>query len=191
MKNMIATLCLALLLTGCNTMKLEDFSDKQPVLVLEDYFAGETRAWGIFEDRFGNLRRQFVVDINGTWQGGVLTLDERFVYSDGETDRRVWRITKTGPGAYEGTADDVVGTAEGRASGNALSWRYTMDLKVGDGSWRVQFDDWMFLQPDGILINRARVSKWGFELGEVTLFFSKDPARTAAWQAPTLKVISE
>jgi hypothetical protein len=191
MKNTIATLCLALLLTGCNTMKLEDFSDTQPVFVLEDYFAGETRAWGIFEDRFGNLRRQFVVDINGTWQGGVLTLDERFVYSDGETDRRVWRITKTGPGAYEGTADDLVGTAEGRARGNALSWRYSMDLKVGDGSWRVQFDDWMFLQPDGILINRARVSKWGFELGAVTLFFSKDPARTAAWQAPTLKVISE
>ena len=56
-----------------------------------------------------------------------------------------------------------------------------MDLKVGDGSWRVSFDDWMFLQPDGVLVNRARVKKWGFEIGEVTLFFTKpQPAVQAA-----------
>jgi hypothetical protein len=31
----------------------------------------------------------------------------------------------------------------------------------------------MYLQPDGVLINRATVSKFGFKVGEVTLFFSK------------------
>ena len=89
MRNIIAALSLALLLTGCNTMKLEDFSDTKPEFVLEAYFAGETRAWGIFEDRFGNLRRQFVVDITGTWNGQELVLDERFAYSDGETARHL------------------------------------------------------------------------------------------------------
>ncbi|MEL0112654.1 MAG: DUF3833 domain-containing protein, partial [Rickettsiales bacterium] len=141
---------------------------------LEDYFQGRTRAWGIFEDRFGNLRRQFVVDITGTWDGRELVLDERFDYSDGEQDRRIWRIVKTGPNTYEGRADDIVGVATGEASGNALNWRYDMDLKVGDGSWRVHFNDWMFLQPSGVLLNRARVSKFGFEIGVVTLFFAKE-----------------
>jgi hypothetical protein len=155
-------------------MKPTDFKDTAPKLVLEEYFAGRTQAWGIFEDRFGMLRRQFTVDIAGHWDGRELVLDERFRYSDGERDRRVWRITKTGAHRYEGRAGDVVGTAEGNAYGNALNWRYDMDLKVGDGTWRVHFNDWMFLQPDRVLINRARVSKFGIEIGEVTLFFMKD-----------------
>jgi hypothetical protein len=155
-------------------MKPTDFRDTAPKLVLEEYFAGNTWAWGIFEDRFGTLRRQFTVNITGSWDGRELVLDERFRYSDGERDRRVWRITKTGEHAYEGRAGDVVGTAQGVSYGNALNWRYDMDLKVGDGSWRVHFNDWMFLQPNRVLINRARVSKFGFEIGEVTLFFTKD-----------------
>jgi hypothetical protein len=154
-------------------MKPTDFKESTPALVIEDYFAGETRAWGLFEDRFGTLRRQFTVDITGTWDGDQLVLDERFRYSDGETDRRVWTITKTGPHTYEGRADDVVGAASGEAYGNALNWRYDMDLKVGDGNMRVHFNDWMFLQPSGVLLNRARVSKFGFEVGEVTLAFMK------------------
>ncbi len=44
----------------------------------------------------------------------------------------------------------------------------------------MSFDDWMFLQPDGILINRAKVRKWGFELGSVTLFFRRDEAAAHA-----------
>ena len=72
------------LLGACQSMKIEDFEGATPRLVFEDYFAGETRAWGIFEDRFGNLRREFKVDIAGTWDGRLLTMVEDFVYSDGD-----------------------------------------------------------------------------------------------------------
>ena len=75
-------------------MKPSDFSKAEPLLRIEDYFVGQTRAWGIFEDRFGNLRRQFDVDIQGSWDGEALVLDERFRYRDGETDRRIWTIKK-------------------------------------------------------------------------------------------------
>lgn len=167
-------LIVALILSGCTNMKVEDFSGATPQLRLEEYFLGKTHAWGIFEDRFGTVRRQFSVTIDGSWDGSVLTLDEHFVYSDGETDRRVWRITKVDAETYHGRADDIVGIAVGRTAGNALNWRYDMDLKVGDRTWRVHFEDWMFLQEDGVLINRARVSKLGITLGEVTLFFMKE-----------------
>ncbi|MEX2311790.1 MAG: DUF3833 domain-containing protein [Rhodospirillales bacterium] len=155
-------------------MKPVDFKNATPRLVIEDYFNGKTRASGMFEDRFGNLRRQFTVDITGTWDGDALVLDEHFLYADGERDRRVWTITKTGPNTYQGHADDVIGSATGQAYGNALNWRYEMDLKVGDGTLRVHFNDWMFLQPSGMLLNRARVSKLGVEIGTVTLAFVKD-----------------
>ena len=174
MKARLSAVLMALtVLSGCTSMKPTDFKNAEPNLVLEEYFAGNTRAWGIFEDRFGRLRRQFTVDIMGTWDGRELVLDERFRYGDGEDDRRVWRITKTGAHDYEGRAGDVVGTATGVAYGNALNWRYDMNLKVGDGTWRVHFNDWMFLQPNRVMINRARVSKFGIEIGEVTLFFMK------------------
>ena len=75
---------------GCSTMKPSDYAGTEPRLDLFDYFAGETRAWGIFQGRSGELKRQFTVDITGTWNGQELVLDERFAYSDGERDRRVW-----------------------------------------------------------------------------------------------------
>ncbi len=163
-------------MTGCDTMKPEDFADTEPTLVLEEYFLGRTLAWGIFEDRFGKLRRQFVVDIEGTWDGETLTLDEHFAYADGEKDRRVWRIRRLGEHSYEGRADDIIGVATGHAYGNALNWAYDLDLKMGERSLKVHFNDWMWLQPGGVLVNRATMSKWGFTLGEVTLFFRKAEA---------------
>jgi hypothetical protein len=173
MLRLVSVVIALLLIGGCSKMKPIDFKDSEPELTLEDYFLGATRAWGLFEDRFGKVRRQFVVDIDGSLDGDVLVLDERFLYNDGETDRRVWRIRKTGDHSYEGRADDVIGVATGEAYGNALNWRYNMDLKVGDGTLRVHFNDWMFLQPSDVLLNRAKVSKFGIELGEVTLVFMK------------------
>ncbi|WP_229721826.1 DUF3833 domain-containing protein [Marinobacterium nitratireducens] len=154
-------------------MRIEQFRDARPQLRLEQYFDGRVLAWGWFEDRFGQVRRQFFVEIDGQWDGRELVLDEAFSYSDGETDRRVWIITPDGAGGYSGRAEDIVGTARSETAGNALNWRYRMDLKVGDSHWRVSFDDWMLLQGDGVLLNRARVSKWGLTVGEVNLFFLK------------------
>lgn len=173
MKTLIGSLLITLLLTGCSSMKPHDFKESQPKFVLFDYFKGKTSAWGIFEDRFGNVRRQFQVDIEGLVEGNELTLDERFQYSDGEKDQRIWRIRKTGDQTFEGEADDVIGTAKGEVQGNSLHWTYHLNLKVGDSSYKVHFDDWMFLQPGGVLINRAKVSKWGIDIGYVILFFKK------------------
>ena len=170
---------LTLVMTGCGGMKPEDFAGREPRLLPEVYFAGQTRAYGLFVDRFGDLQRQFVVDIEGTWDGETLTMDESFRYDDGETERRVWRIVKIGAHAYEGRADDVIGVAEGKAYGNVLNWRYRLALKVGDSVWNVNFDDWMFLQDDQVVINRAEVTKFGFKLGEATIVFNKLSSRAA------------
>ena len=177
------TLGAILLLSGCDNMKPIDFKDAEPKLVIEKYFDGKTQATGIFEDRFGDLRRQFTVDIDGAWDGRELILDERFEYSDGETDRRIWKILKTGDDTYEGRAGDIIGTAEGTAYGNALNWSYDMDLKIGDSTIQVHFNDWMFLQPNGVLLNRAHVSKLGIEIGTVTLAFTKEKPSELAFDA--------
>jgi hypothetical protein len=72
-----------------------------------------------------------------------------------------------------GKADDVVGEALGESSGNALNWAYTLALPVDDTIYNVQFDDWMYLVNSKVMLNKAKMSKFGIELGEVTLSFYK------------------
>ena len=171
----VLVLISALLITGCGAVDISRYENNQPKLDLVSYFSGNTRGWGIVQDRSGKLLRQFVVDIQGTVdENNILTLDEDFTWSDGETSRRVWKITPEGEFSYVGTAEDVVGEATGKLSGNALNWNYVLTVKSKDSSWDIRFDDWMFLQPDGVLINRARMSKFGFRVGEVIIAFQKN-----------------
>jgi len=161
------------LITGCTSMKVQDYAHTQPKFDLFNYFEGKTEAWGQFQDRFGTLKRRFKVSITGTVEGNVLTLDERFIYDDGEKQTRIWTITQTEDGHYIGTAEDVIGQAKGLSAGSVLNWSYTLALPIGERVVNVQFNDWMFLQDNTTMINRAEVSKWGIRLGEVTLFFKK------------------
>lgn len=163
------------LISGCSSVKIQDYQNEKPQLNLFDYFKGKTFAQGQFQDRSGKVLRRFTVDIFGTVEGNKLTLDERFVYNDGEKQKRIWTITKTAQGQFIGKADDVIGEALGESAGNALNWRYTLDLPYKDSSIHVQFNDWMFLHTDSTMMNRASITKWGFNVGEVTLFFSKNP----------------
>jgi Protein of unknown function (DUF3833) len=163
-----------LLLAGCaNAPTPGDYARETPTLDLRSYFNGPLTAHGLFTDRSGKVVRRFTVKITGTWTGNEGVLDEDFTYSDGEKQRRVWRLTDLGEGRFSGRADDVVGVAVGQAAGNALNWRYTLALPVDGRVWHVQFDDWMVLMDQRVMLNRAVMSKFGITLGEVTLAFSK------------------
>lgn len=175
-KTNIFVLFLSILtLSGCTAVKVQDYQNLNPELRIEEYFQGQSKAWGVFQDRFGKVRRNFVVDINGTWDKdkNTLTLVEDFDYSDGETEQRIWTIEKTGDNTYTGSADGVVGEAQGISSGNAFNFKYTFDLPVEGKNWRVTFDDWMYLQDENVLFNKATIKRWGIRLGDVYIFFDK------------------
>jgi hypothetical protein len=129
----------------------------------------------MFQDRSGKVVKRFSVVILCSWKDNVGTLDEDFTYSDGTKQKRLWTIRKNADGQYIGTASDVVGEAIGITAGNALRWKYVLALPVGDKVYNVNFEDWMFLMDDKVMLNRAEMSKFGFKLGEVTLSFNKRP----------------
>ena len=156
-------------------MDVTQYKNNEPKFLLEEYFVGETTAYGVFEKRSGEVVNQFKVKINGTFEDNMLTLVEDFEYLNGKVEQRIWKIRKLPDGQYEGTTNGVIGVAKGRVSGNAFNWQYVFDTPVGDTSYNLKFDDWMFLQDDGVLINRAHVTKWGFNVGSVTLSFDKVP----------------
>lgn len=162
----------AFALAGCATVDVADYSSERPVLDLARYFDGTVDGWGMFQDRSGRVVKRFQVRIDASWDGNTGTLDEHFEYSDGTKERRVWTLVKDGD-RYTGTAGDVVGTAQGRAAGNALHWTYTLALPVDGRTWHVDMDDWMFLVDATTLLNRTTMSKFGVKVGEVTLAFRK------------------
>jgi len=175
----LARLALALAaattLTSCANVDPLAYRAERPVLDLREYFSGTIDGWGMFQDRSGRVQRRFTVVIRAEWQGDTGTLDEDFVWSDGERQKRVWTLRRLGDGRYTGTAADVVGEAQGRAAGNAFQWRYTMALPVDGRVFHVDFDDWMFLIDERVMLNRAVMSKFGVRLGEVTLSFTRRP----------------
>ncbi|MCB1926556.1 MAG: DUF3833 domain-containing protein [Rhodocyclaceae bacterium] len=156
-------------LGACGSVDVGHHAGEQPTLELSRYFDGTVDAWGLFQDRSGAVVKRFRVTIEGRWSDGHGVLDERFVYSDGSRQQRVWRIEALGGGHYRGRADDVVGVAFGETAGNALRWRYVLRLPVDGREYDVSFDDWMFLIDERVLINRSVMRKFGIRLGEVTL----------------------
>ena len=163
----------ALGLTACASKGVEQYRAEQPALDLKTYLNGTLDAWGMFQGRSGEVQKRFHVVIDARWTGDTGVLDEHFTWSDGTTSRRVWTLRRQPDGRYLGTADDVVGEAIGEVAGNALRWRYVLALPVDGKVYHVDFDDWMVLIDDKVMLNRSRMSKWGFYLGEVTLSFTR------------------
>ena len=142
-------------LAGCAGPRVSDYAAETPTLDLARFFDGTVNAHGVFTDRSGAVVKRFGVVMTCRWQGDEGVLE------------------KHANGRYSGTADDVVGVAEGQASGNAFNWRYTLRLSSGGKLVEVQFDDWMYLMDERVMLNKAVMSKFGIRLGEVTLAFYK------------------
>lgn len=169
----VCTLLLCLALASCSGVDVRSYSQEKPTLALREFFEGRVEAWGIFQKRSGEVAKRFHVLINGHSEGSKLILDESFTYSDGTKQKRVWTLTPDGPGQWRGTAGDVVGEARGETAGNALRWRYVLRLPVDGKEYDVELDDWMYLMDGKTLINRSYMSKFGVEVGQITLVFRK------------------
>ena len=154
-------------------MKLNQFKNTEPKFYLEEYFAGKCTAWGVLETFGGSITKQFVVEISGKLDGKELILEEEFKYKDGGVDHRKWHIIKKGEDRYDGSAEGVIGKASGSVCGQAFHWCYKFRLKVGNRHITVKFNDWMFLQTNNVLINRATISKFGIVVGRLWVFYKK------------------
>ncbi|MDO9197414.1 DUF3833 domain-containing protein [Rhodoferax sp.] len=168
-----ATATSALILGGCASQQIDAYATEKPVLDLQQYFNGTLDAYGVFTDRSGTVVKRFTVVMICNWNGAQGVLDETFTYADGSTQKRIWKLQKQADGRFTGRAEDVVGEALGESRGNAFHWTYTLRLPVDAKVYDVQFDDWMYLMTDKVMLNKAAMSKFGVRLGEVTLSFVK------------------
>ena len=174
---MLFSLALILIeFTGCSSLPPADFARVEPRFNPAAFFTGKTHSWGVFENRAGEPARRFATDAVGTRErDGTLVLRQKFTYTDGTTQGRVWRIRQLDAHRFEATANDVVGTARGEAYGNAFRWEYTVALKPGNPLFDVRLKQWMYLQPGGqTMMNRATIHKFGAQIAQVTEFFRRE-----------------
>ncbi|AZG74353.1 DUF3833 domain-containing protein [Shewanella livingstonensis] len=162
---------------SCSSASIEDYQQTTPTLDLVTFFDGKLTAAGIVQDFSGKVTRKFTVTMEAHWtdspEGKQGVINEWFIYDDGEKQTRVWKITDKGNGVYQGTANDILGIAEGESRGSALRWRYDMQLAVDGSEYEVHFDDWMFLVDNKTIINKSDIIKFGITVAQVTLVISK------------------
>lgn len=175
---MVLAISTALLASGCATQNIQTYKNAKPTLDMHEFFSGQIDGYGMFQGRSGEVKKRFTVDIDATHVGdNVIVLDEKFDWADGTKSQRIWRLTQQADGQWTGTAGDVIGKAKGEVVGNAFHWQYVLDLPVKDKTYQVNFDDWMYLISDDVMLNRAVMSKFGVELGSVTLSMQRHNSR--------------
>ena len=173
-------ICLAtLLLGGCGTASIEDYQDRSPAFMPEDFFNGALTAHGVVKDYSGSAIRHFNADITGCWSEGTGTLNEFFTFDDGEQQTHIWTLTPSGDRTYIGTAGDVVGDGSARWEGNAMFLDYTLRIALEDSSIDVHIDDRMYRISENVVVNESRMRKWGFGVGEILLTLIKHPEQPA------------
>ena len=169
------TALLVLSLVGCGTASVEDYRGQSPAFEPEQFFDGALTAHGVVKDFSGTAIRHFRADITGCWHGGVGTLDEDFVFDDGEEQKRIWTLTPSGTQTYIGTAGDVVGEGQARWEGNAMFLDYTLRIALEDGPIDVKIDDRMYRVSENVVMNESKMRKFGFGVGEILLTIIRHP----------------
>lgn len=164
---------LILILSSCTDHTIKYYSGEEPKINLREFFNGEIYALGIVQDRSGRVIKRFKVNILASWDGKNALLDEKFVYSDGTKSERIWKLKEVGNSKYEGRASDVTGIATGETAGNVFYFEYDLDIVVDDTTYNVNFEDWMYLLDKDTLLARSYMTKWGFDVGEVTIVMNR------------------
>lgn len=169
MIRIIALFSAIIWLAGCSSTAIEEYANNQPTFKVEEFFQGDLVAHGVLKDRSGKVTRSFYADLKGSWNNGVGTLEEWFVFDDGERQQRTWTLTPNGDGTYTATAGDVIGEGLLETAGNALFLKYVLRVPYDDDSIDLKVDDRMYLVTPDHLINESVLTKFGFEVASITL----------------------
>jgi len=162
-----------LLLGACAAVSVEDYAGNRPQLVAEEFFNGQLSAHGVVKDRGGKVVRYFSASIDASWHDGIGTLDERFVFDDGERQTRVWTLKPVGDNYYIASAGDVIGDGKMKIAGNSLFLDYVLRIPYDGDTLDLRIDDRMYLVSERVLLNESIMTKFGFEVGRIMLVIQK------------------
>jgi hypothetical protein len=142
--------------------------------VPEDFFKGHLKASGMFIDRFGNIQKRFSARVICEPANDGFILNEHFTFDDGKQETRIWHIQKASNQQYIGKTDDVRDKATGVLTNIGLHWRYDFYLELFGRRVLVNFNDKMIMQSSDVVLNHAKITKFGLKLGELFISFHRN-----------------
>jgi hypothetical protein len=163
-----------ILLSACAGHQIDIYQDRKPALIPKEFFNGKLTAHGVLKNRDGEVTRTFNATINAYWKDGVGTLEEVFIFDDGEVQYRTWKLQPTKNGGYNATAGDVIGEGIAGISGNAMNLNYVLRIKYNNDTLDLSVDDWMFLVDENTIINESVLTKWGIRVASIQLAIVKN-----------------
>ena len=176
MKKIILIVCalaLSIWYFCCHTNKLSHHANKTPTIDLRKFFDGDLEGWGMFFDHMGRQKSTFHITLKGTWHDNKGKLDEYFTFDDGRKLERSWDLEFKDNTLFTGTASDVPGGASGSQIGNAANIHYMIKVPYKDSTIELKMDDWMYGIDESTVLNRTKMYKFGFPVGEMVLFIRK------------------
>lgn len=147
--------------------KPEDYEDSFPILDIRQHLSGPMICEGVIFGPLGRVTSSFVADFDITWTDDIGIMSERFSYNDGSVQDRAWRIVLGDDDKFTTTAEDVPGRGLGTVAGSTIFMRYKIRLPEASGGHVLDTVDWMYLTPDGSLMNRSQFRKFGFKVAEL------------------------
>ena len=145
----------------------EDYEDENPAFDIRKHLNGPILCEGVIYGPLGRVSSRFVADFDATWDGDTGVMKERFVYDDGSVQDREWHLTLGADGAIQAKAPDVVGNGAGKQSGSTVLLRYKIKLPEASGGHVLDTVDWMYLTPNGTIMNRSQFRKFGIKVAEL------------------------
>lgn len=165
---------IVLLEQGCDMNDPAKYETNEPVLTIQEFFNGTVKGYGMIQKRSGEVRRRFVVTMEGKWTANEGTLDEYFVFDDGDKQYRQWKINLIDEHHFTATASDVKGVAMGEQYGNVIKMSYKLLIPYNSSTVALSMDDWLYRIDKQVVINRATMKKLGIPVGSITASFFKD-----------------
>ncbi|KAB6715757.1 MULTISPECIES: DUF3833 family protein [Roseobacteraceae] len=147
--------------------KPADYADTLPGFDPQVHLNGLIESEGVIYGLDGRVASRFVARMSGTWDGLNGTLREEFTYASGGQQIREWTLSFDATGALTATAPDIIGTATGQLSGATLSMRYKIKLEDDAGGHVLDVTDWLYLAPNGVIVNRSEMRKFGIKVAEL------------------------
>lgn len=145
----------------------EDYEDGFPTFEIKKHLNGKMVCEGVIFGPLGRVTSTFVADFDISWDGDRGVMDELFRYNDGSTQTRQWIIQNGKDGHFSTEAEDVPGGGVGTHAGHAVQMRYAIRLPENAGGHVLNTVDWMYLTPDGVIVNRSQFRKFGFKVAEL------------------------
>ena len=163
----LGLILLASRVIGFRAQRSSDYEHSPMQFDLRQHLNGPIDCDGVIYGPTGRVSSRFVGRFNASWQGNAGRMTEHFEYDSGTVQEREWHLTLSDDGQIRAEAADLVGTGSGRQSGSAVNLNYRLKLPEESGGHVLTITDWMYLSPNGAIINRSQFRKFGIKVGEL------------------------